>query len=346
VPVGLVLGAGGVSGAAYLAGALSVLEVDLGWDARDADTIVGTSAGALVGALIRAGFSASDVAALSVGAHGVADHPELRAERVTRPTLPPFSPWSLVGRPRVPPVRQWVTRPIGVRPRHLVAGLVRDGSLTLGPRLAPLRELLPEWPDAPLHLCAARYDSLRRHVFGPEHRDSVAPADAVAASCAVPGIFAPVAIDGGRYVDGGVHSPTNADVLAGRDDLDAVVVVSPLTAPGAFPSVRWAVRRTARGILTRELAALPPAVPVLVLEPPATVGTHLALDPVDDESVVDVMREAFLAAPTWLHDARATEVVDVLRADVRTRRRASVAPRVGGGSRPPVSPPLPQEEVA
>ena len=38
---------------------------------------------------------------------------------------------------------------------------------------------------------------------------------AVAASCAIPAFFAPVSIDGVRYVDGGVHSPTNADLVAG-----------------------------------------------------------------------------------------------------------------------------------
>jgi len=47
--VGLVLGAGGTVGAAYHAGALTALQHDLGWDARDAAVVVGTSAGSIVG---------------------------------------------------------------------------------------------------------------------------------------------------------------------------------------------------------------------------------------------------------------------------------------------------------
>jgi predicted acylesterase/phospholipase RssA len=56
--VGLVLGAGGTVGAAYHAGALAVLEQDLGWDARDAAVVVGTSAGSIVGSLLRRAASA------------------------------------------------------------------------------------------------------------------------------------------------------------------------------------------------------------------------------------------------------------------------------------------------
>src|SRR6478672_1884140 len=66
--VGLVLGGGGAVGAAYHAGALAALEHDLGWDARNADVILGTSAGSLVGALLRLGVPATDLAALTVGA--------------------------------------------------------------------------------------------------------------------------------------------------------------------------------------------------------------------------------------------------------------------------------------
>ena len=41
--------------------------------------------------------------------------------------------------------------------------------------------------------------------------------DAVCASCAVPGVWPRVPIDGRDYVDGGVHSSTNADLAAGAD---------------------------------------------------------------------------------------------------------------------------------
>src|SRR4029453_10355370 len=65
--IGLVLGAGGVIGHAYHAGVLDGLCDATGWDPRDAEVIVGTSAGSVVGALLRAGFSARDLAARSTG---------------------------------------------------------------------------------------------------------------------------------------------------------------------------------------------------------------------------------------------------------------------------------------
>jgi NTE family protein len=61
--IGLVLGAGGVIGHAFHAGVLDGLCDATGWDPRDAEVIVGTSAGSVVGALLRAGFSPRDLAA-------------------------------------------------------------------------------------------------------------------------------------------------------------------------------------------------------------------------------------------------------------------------------------------
>jgi len=66
--IGLVLGGGGLVGQAYHAGVLAALEHDLHWDPRDADTIVGTSAGALTGVLLRSGVPASELAAWLVEA--------------------------------------------------------------------------------------------------------------------------------------------------------------------------------------------------------------------------------------------------------------------------------------
>ena len=62
--IGLVLGAGGTVGCAYHAGVLAGLQHHTGWDARDAVSIVGTSAGSLVGALLRVGLGPDDLVAL------------------------------------------------------------------------------------------------------------------------------------------------------------------------------------------------------------------------------------------------------------------------------------------
>ncbi|MCZ7678960.1 MAG: hypothetical protein M5U28_09490 [Sandaracinaceae bacterium] len=65
--VTLVLGAGGPVGHAFHAGLLRALSQALGWDPREAELVLGTSAGAQVGALLRAGMSADDLAARAAG---------------------------------------------------------------------------------------------------------------------------------------------------------------------------------------------------------------------------------------------------------------------------------------
>ena len=77
--IGLVLGGGGIAGMAFHAGVLLALHHDLGWDARDADVIVGTSAGSIVGALLRAGVTPEDLAAWATDATPTQDGRKFRA---------------------------------------------------------------------------------------------------------------------------------------------------------------------------------------------------------------------------------------------------------------------------
>jgi NTE family protein len=90
----------------------------------------------------------------------------------------------------------------------------------------------------------------------------------VLASCAIPGYFKPVTIDGTEYIDGGVHSVTNADVLE-EDGLDLVVVVSSLSAAqGHARGADALLRRTVHRRMEREIARLQAAgTPVISLEP-------------------------------------------------------------------------------
>jgi NTE family protein len=112
-----------------------------------------------------------------------------------------------------------------------------------------------------------------RTVFGDDRQPAKGArptvGQAVAASCAVPSFFAPVAVGKRRYVDGGVHSPTNADLVAGAG-ADLVVVSAPMA--GRWRSFRphpQSIARTAaRLTLDREVAAIRRAgTPVLVLQP-------------------------------------------------------------------------------
>ena len=91
-------------------------------------------------------------------------------------------------------------------------------------RRAVIEGRLPEheWPDRDLWITAIDARSGQFRVF--TKADGVDLVDAVAASCAVPGIWPPVTIDGERFVDGGMRSTTNLDLAAG---CDPVVVIGP-----------------------------------------------------------------------------------------------------------------------
>jgi len=176
---------------------------DLGVDARAADVIVGISAGSLVAA-------------------------SLRRYAPARPL--PAAPRT--GR-RAPSQRSLLLD-LARRPRQgLNAMLLRPEFTTGRLDVTFIAERLRRvhgttWPAAELWVVAVRRRDGRRVVFGTPGAPATDVGSAVAASCAIPAYFTPIRIDGVDYIDGGVHSPTNADLLAGCD-LDLVVVSSPMS---------------------------------------------------------------------------------------------------------------------
>ena len=107
-----------------------------------------------------------------------------------------------------------------------------------------------------------------RAVFGRAGAPAARLADAVLASCAIPGYFRPIVIDGKEYVDGGVHSITNADVL--RDEhLDTVIVISSMSAShGNAYGADGLIRRRVHRRMEHEVARLEAnGVAVIRLEP-------------------------------------------------------------------------------
>lgn len=249
--VGLALGGGGLTGTAFHAGVLNALADH--FDAREAEVIVGTSAGSTAAALMRAGFPPTDYVSRVVGG-------PLSAEgRAILGGMPPLSePAAAAPRERRPASaalgRSALRRPWRYRPGVALAAWLPAGTRSVDPGAQRLRHLFQGWPEADLWIVAVDLDSGRRVVFGRDAYTSVG--DAVAASCAVPGYFAPVVIGGRRYVDGGAHSMVSLDLLAGRD-LDLVVVSAPLSTtdwmagdPGNLPrvAVRTQLRREARSL--------------------------------------------------------------------------------------------------
>src|ERR1019366_1275927 len=258
--VGLVLGAGGVVGQAYQAGVLAALERESHWDARGSDIIVGTSAGSVTGAALRVGVPATDLAAST---YGRPTSPKggalLKRILPDESPLPGPSVMSLL-RPWNPPspalIKRAVRRPLAFRPEGAAMTLLPRGRINISDRARALHELVgDEWPDG-LLICTARRTDGARVVFGGGASPPASLASAVLASCAIPGYFAPITIEGTEYFDGGVHSSTNADVLKAHE-LDTVVVVSSMSAwrgraIGADGFLRWSVHRRRE----REIARL------------------------------------------------------------------------------------------
>jgi NTE family protein len=98
------------------------------------------------------------------------------------------------------------------------------------PLKAVVRRVVPSgWADHPnLWLVAADYGTLERTVFGRTGSPPADLADAVAASCAIPNFYHPVRIGERRYVDGGINSVSNLDLLA-DEGLDLVICLNPMT---------------------------------------------------------------------------------------------------------------------
>jgi NTE family protein len=158
------------------------------------------------------------------------------------------------------------------------------------------------WPPEPLWLCAVRLRDGKRVVFGRPDAPEVGVGQAVAASCAVPGYLRPVAIEGRRYIDGGVRSLTNADLVR-EMGLDLVIVSSPMTqAPaGPVPAAVNLVRQPLRALLRLEVAALRRAgVPVVAIEPVPSVVRAMGLNPLDARPRAVVSRVTHASVTGWL----------------------------------------------
>lgn len=304
--LGIVLGAGGLAGHAFHAGTLAAL-AERGIDARRASVIVGTSAGSGVAALLRAGLSPLDHHAHLTGRPVGAKAARLLDAASSGPwRAPDFGARDL--RPPVPAapgvVASAFLQPLRVRPAAVLAGLLPAGRVATDPIGAGIRRLhAQEWPEAATWIVAVRLATGIRTVFG---RDAHAPVDlgtAVEASSAIPALFAPVRIGGDLYVDGGVHSPTNADLLAGLG-LTHIVVSSPMSTTESGPptSPRAAGRLLNRLTLRYELRSLERAgVTVEVFEPDPAVIDVIGARSLDPRRMPAVAAAAYEAACARAH---------------------------------------------
>jgi NTE family protein len=319
----LVLGAGGVLGAAWMTGALAAAQEMLPYDLSDVDLMVGTSAGSVLAAALRCGVGIDELVAYQRGEpigllEGIGElhgGPWPRPPRL-RLGSPRLALAALSAPLRVPPaVHACAWLPIGRGNHANLRAMVHllqsrmpvtaaDAQLTAA-ATAAAAAAGPGWVDKRTWVVAVDYDSGRKVVFG---RLGAPPArldEAVVASCSLPGWYEPVVIGGRRYIDGGVRSVTSLSLLAGQD-IDEVCVLAPMASVIADRKYapHMQLERRVRSLLTwllmREVAELRTAgVKVTVLTPGpedlAVMGINL-MDPRRRHAVLETSLRTSLAA--------------------------------------------------
>jgi NTE family protein len=315
--VGLVLGAGGVTGGAWLTGALHALVDATGWDPGSADVVVGTSAGAMIGTLVAAGgvppwfMRAHSAGEVFEGLTDRSGNPAAEADRsagaefrfARAVPLPGPGSWKMAMRTLRNPRRH---SPSAVMMPWLPAGMV-----STEPLKGIVRSVVPEgWGAHPrLWLMACDYDTGRRVAFGREGAPMAELADAAAASCAIPGFYRPVEIRGRRYVDGGVNSVSNLDVVA-REELDLVLCFNPASTRERMGGAIGAWRAAAGRRLGREARKVRESgTEVVLIQPVADDLAVMGPNPMSRRRNNEVIETAIRTTTDALRAAGVAELV-------------------------------------
>lgn len=263
----IVIGGGGVLGGTWAVGALSALEAELGIAARDVDLLVGTSAGSVLAALIASGVSTGELRQ-EYGEEKVTSGPlagyEWNPVRATGGSRPG---WPRILRPGSPKLFGSGLLNFGELPiTAVLSGLLPPGAKSLE-RVGHLIDAvspLGEWAQVGVHstgnnpavwIVAMDYETGKRVVFGRAGAPHASLSEAVMASCAIPGWFAPVRIGSRTYVDGGAVSATSIDVVS-HEGYDEVYVIAPmsLTQSDHPKSLTAKLERQWRGVVARTAA--------------------------------------------------------------------------------------------
>jgi NTE family protein len=182
-------------------------------------------------------------------------------------------------------------RPWAVRPLSLMAGLIPEGPVPTRVIFDAVAAMLGnQWPAAALWIATVRLDDARLVVFGRQGAPQALPAQAVAASCAIPGWFTPVRIGDTRYIDGGAHSITNLSRMA-RTNVDLVIVSAPMGRAGTR-GYDGAFRHAARAQLAMEAEVLRRrGIAVVAFQPTAADQEVMGPDAMDARRRAAVVRQ-------------------------------------------------------
>ncbi|AYF74438.1 patatin-like phospholipase family protein [Nocardia yunnanensis] len=203
----LVLGGGGAVGLSWMAGVVIGLR-EAGIEPTLAERIVGTSAGAVVGAALAAG----------VDLNLLLRRPDPDTE------IPPiaFDPnafgeiMAILATPGISPDE--ARRRAGQRALEMNVGAPADHIARIGAFVGDV-----DWPQRDLRITACSVGTGELRVWTPGGKATLR--EALACSTSVPGVFPPIPVDGDHYIDGGMRSPINADLAAGAERM---LIIEPL----------------------------------------------------------------------------------------------------------------------
>ena len=212
--LGLVLGGGGIVGIAWEIGVLAGLAGELGWDPGGAEVIVGTSAGSVIGTSLRHGRTLDDLVE-EQRTGGLRIGPRSPAPADPAAALEVFKRWAGVEHMDQEAARATAQLALAV-PTPDEDAMVES-----------FRGVLPseDWPPGDLRVTGVSVSTGERVAW--TAASGVELVRAVTASCAVPGMFPAVSVGADRYLDGGLWSGSNADVLVGAD-LGSALFIGPM----------------------------------------------------------------------------------------------------------------------
>ncbi|MFL6240362.1 MAG: patatin-like phospholipase family protein [Actinomycetes bacterium] len=274
----LVLGGGGLAGIAWEIGVLQGL-LDAGAHVLDADVVIGTSAGSAVGAGASATVELVKDFYEQQLTPGPDDH-EMGAEL----DLEQFATTMLQ-------VLMSATSPQDARAKLGALALATE-TVPESVRRGIIDARLPrkEWPERRLVITACDAQTGEFVTFDKD--SGVELADAVAASCAVPGVWPPVTINGRRYIDGGVRSTTNADLA---DGYERILILAP------FPAVESPMGPA----FADEIAPLQRSAQVVAVVPDEAAQTAFGFNPLDPSTRPDSARAGHAQAASYVDAVRA-----------------------------------------
>lgn len=199
----LVLAGGGLAGIAWETGVLQGICDEAPEAAQallDSDVLLGTSAGSTVAAQLASGLSLEELFARQVSADGGSReiHPGVSVEAITELFMNAM-------------LTPGATKEQKLQKIGAIAAATDTVSESVRREVISFRLPSHEWPERVLRVTGIDLATGELVVF--DNESGIALVDAVAASCAVPGAWPPVTVDGRRFMDGGVGSTVNMSAV-------------------------------------------------------------------------------------------------------------------------------------